>query len=377
MNYSQIPSPCFVLEESLLRKNLEKINQIQVRTGAKVILALKGFAMFSVAKLVREYLPGTTASGLHEARLGFEEFGGEVHAYSPAYLDSEFDELMQYADHISFNSVSQYEKFKSRINSNSKKIYSFLRINPQYSEVETDLYNPCIAGSRLGVTANQLSEIIPEGIEGLHFHTLCEKDSHTLERTLEHVFEKFGHLLHQVKYLNMGGGHSLTQKDYDIDHLVGLINKIKETYNVQVILEPGSAVAWETGVLRTKVLDIIDSQGINVAIIDASISAHMPDCIEMPYKARIEGATDSIEGKPTYKFGGLTCLAGDHMGDYSFDKPLKIGDDIAFEDMMHYTMVKTLTFNGVKLPSIGIWKENNTFQLVKEFGYEEYRNRLS
>jgi len=377
IDISQIPTPCFVLEEALLRKNLTLLQRVQKESGARVILALKGFAMWSVADLVREYLPGTTASSLHEARLGFEEFGGEVHAYSPAYLDREFDEMMSYCDHITFNTLSQWNKFKPQILSNPKKIHPLIRINPQYSEVETDLYNPCIPGSRLGITIDQFDASLPEGIEGLHFHTLCEKDSYTLERTLAHVEGKFGHLLHQAKVLNMGGGHAITRKDYDIDHLIGLIKRIQETYQVEVILEPGSAVGWETGYLVSTVEDIMDSQGIQVAIIDASISAHMPDCIEMPYKPMIWNATDQQTGKPTYRFGGLTCLAGDYIGDYSFEKPLKVGEKIVFNDMMHYTMVKTTTFNGVNLPSIGIWKEDNSFQSIKTFGYESYKERLS
>ena len=377
IDISQIPSPCFVLEESLLRRNLNILDRVQKESGARIILALKGFAMWSAASLVREYLPGTTASSLHEARLGFEEYGGEVHAYSPAYLDREFDEVMGYCDHITFNTVGQWNRFKPKLEAYKKKIHPLIRINPQYSEVETDLYNPCIPGSRLGITADQLGGNLPEGIEGLHFHTLCEKDSYTLERTLEHVEAKFGHLLREAKILNMGGGHAITRKDYNVDHLIGLIKRIRETYSIEVILEPGSAVGWETGYLLTTVEDIMDSQGIKVAIIDASISAHMPDCIEMPYKPIIWNATDPILGKPTYRFGGLTCLAGDYIGDYSFNQELKIGDKIIFNDMMHYTMVKTTTFNGVNLPNIGTWKEDSTFQLIKTFGYDAYRDRLS
>lgn len=377
--FHEIPSPCFLLDEKLLRKNLELIKSVADRSGAKIILALKGFAMHSAFPLVKQYVPGTTASSLNEAKLAAWEFGGEVHAYCVAYLDHEFDEMMDLAGHITFNSIRQYEHFKPKIYAAKKKISCAIRINPEFSEVETDLYNPCIPGSRLGMTADKFSGKLPEGIEGLHSHTLCEKDSYALERTLNAIEKNFGSLLTQIKWLNLGGGHLMTREGYDHEHLIQLIKNLYKKYpNIEeIILEPGSAFAWQTGYLVSKVLDIIESGGKDVAVLDASISAHMPDCIEMPYTARITGANISEEGPYVYKVGGLTCLAGDHMGPYSFDKPLEIGQTLVFEDMIHYTMVKTTTFNGVNLPNIGIWQENDVFRLVKSFGYEDYKSRLS
>ena len=377
IDFSKIPSPCYVLEDRLLRKNLELLKYVQEQAGIEIICALKGFSMFSTFPMVKQYLAGSTASSLNEARLGFEEMGAKTHVYSPAYLDSEFDELLNYSNHISFNSLNQFNKFKDK--AIAAGVSCGLRINPQYSEVETDMYNPCIAGSRLGITRNQLGDTLPEGIEGLHSHTLCENDSYTLERTLQAIEERFGGLLNQAKWLNLGGGHLITRADYNVEHLIGVLKGLKNRFpNLKIIMEPGSAVGWRTGYLTSTVLDIVDSQGINVAILDISFAAHMPDTLEMPYKPKILNAhQEPIEGKPTYRFGGMTCLAGDFYGDYSFDEPLKIGDSIVFDDMIHYTMVKTTTFNGVNLPSIGIWREDDTFDLVKSFGYESFKDRLS
>lgn len=377
ISFDKVPSACFVLKEAKLRRNLELMKQVQKSSGANIILALKGFAMFSTFPLIKQYLHGTTASSLYEARLGYEEFGEEVHAYAPAYFEDEIEKLMQYCNHITFNSPAQWERFKHEILSNDKKISCAIRINPEYSEVETDLYNPCIIGTRLGVTADQIGDKLPEGIEGLHFHTLCESDSYALERTLKAVEDRFGHLLQQAKWLNMGGGHLMTREGYDIDHLVHLIKNIREKYDLDVILEPGSAVAWQTGYLTSTVQDIIDSRGIYAVVLDVSISAHMPDCIEMPYKPKVLGAKDAEMGQPAYRLGGLTCLAGDFVGDYNFEKPLQVGDRLIFNDMMHYTMVKTTFFNGVRHPSIGIWREDDTFELVRKFGYEDYKRKLS
>ncbi|WPP50007.1 carboxynorspermidine decarboxylase [Catalinimonas niigatensis] len=377
INFKEVPSACFVLEESKLRRNLEIMKRVQDASGVNIILALKGFAMYSTFGLIKQYLHGTTASSLHEARLGFEEFGDEVHAYSPAYFEDEFDELMRYCNHITFNSPAQWNRFKSKIQEGEKKISCAIRINPEYSEVETDLYNPCAIGTRLGVTADQLGDTLPEGIEGLHFHTLCESDSYALERTLKEVEAKFSHLLRQAKWLNMGGGHLMTREGYDIEHLIGLIKYMREKYNINIIMEPGSAVAWDTGYLIATVQDIIESKSVHAAILDVSIAAHMPDCIEMPYKPKILGAEDARAGHPAYRIGGTTCLAGDYVGDYYFEKSLQPGDRLVFNDMMHYTMVKTTTFNGVRHPSIGIWHEDDTFELVKTFGYESYKHKLS
>jgi carboxynorspermidine decarboxylase len=373
----KIPSPCYVLEEKKLHNNLRILDMVQKASGAKVICALKGFAMFSVFPLVSKYLPGTTASSLNEAKLGFEEFGREVHAYSPAYLDHEFEQMMKYCGHITFNSINQWEKYGSYINQSDHSISCALRINPEYAEVKTDLYNPCIPGSRLGITADKLGDKLPEGIEGLHFHTLCESSAESLERTLDAVENKFGHLLHEAEWLNMGGGHAITRKGYDVELLISLIKNLRQNYDLEIILEPGSAVGWETGFLFSTVLDIVENKGVMSAMLDTSFSAHMPDTIEMPYKPNILGASKSAEGEYVYKMGGLTCLAGDVMGDYSFDKHLQVGDSIIFDDMIHYTMVKNHTFNGVNLPSIGIIRESGEFELIKQFGYEDYRNRLS
>ncbi len=377
MDFSKIPSPCYVLEEDKLKENLNLLRFVQQESGANIILALKGFSMYKVFPLVKEYLSGATASSLNEARLIFEEMKCLAHTYAPAYKAEEFDELMSYSSHITFNSLNQYNQFKDQVRKYTKPISMGLRINPQYAEVETDMYNPCIAGSRLGITREALGDDLPEGIEGLHFHTMCENDSYVLERTLVHVEEKFGDLLHKVKWLNMGGGHLMTRAGYNIEHVIKQVQRLKETYNIEVIMEPGSAIAWETGVLKSTVLDIVDAQGVQVAILDVSFAAHMPDTLEMPYKPRIQGAYQTdVPGKYNYRMGGMTCLAGDFMGDYGFDEPLKIGDTLIFEDMIHYTMVKTTTFNGVGLPSIGIWTSEGEFDLHKHFGYHVFKEKL-
>jgi carboxynorspermidine decarboxylase len=284
--------------------------------------------------------------------------------------------LMGYSSHITFNSLNQFKQYKKQVEDFGRKISMGLRINPQYAEVSTDMYNPCVVGSRLGITREALGDTLPEGIEGLHSHTMCENDSYVLERTLVYIEEKFGDLLHQIKWLNLGGGHLMTREGYDHSHLISIIKRLKSTYKIDIILEPGSAIAWQTGYLTSRVLDIVDAQGVDVAILDVSFAAHMPDTLEMPYKPKVWGATDAIEGKPTYRLGGMTCLAGDYMSEYSFEKPLEIGDTIIFDDMIHYTMVKTTTFNGVGLPSIGIWHEDNTFELVKSFGFETFKEKI-
>lgn len=377
IDFSKIPSPCYVLEERLLRQNLELLQSVQQQSGAEIILALKGFSMYRVFPMVKKYLAGATASSLNEARLIVEEMGCLAHVYCPAFKPEEFDEMLSYSSHITFNSLNQWNLYKDKVAAYPRKISCGLRINPQYAEVETDMYNPCIVGSRLGITRAALGDTLPEGIEGLHFHTMCENDSYVLERTLVHVEEKFGDLLHQVKWLNMGGGHLMTREGYNHEHLIAQIKRLKATYNIDIIMEPGSAIAWRTGYLTSQVLDIVDAQGIDVAILDVSFAAHMPDTLEMPYKPRILGAyNEPLVSKPTYRMGGMTCLAGDYMGDYSFDNPLKIGDTLVFDDMIHYTMVKTTTFNGVGLPSIGIWHEDDTFELVKSFGYEVFKEKI-
>lgn len=374
--YPEISSPAYVLEENLLLNNLKLLQRVQHEAGVEIICALKGFSFYHVFPTVKQYLRGATASSLHEARLAFEEMGNKCHAYTPAYLPAEFEEFMSYASHMTFNSLNQVAQFASQ--ATDKGISCGIRINPEYAEVETDMYNPCIAGSRLGIRRSDLGDRLPEGIEGLHSHTLCENDSYVLERTLAVIDAKFGDLLQQAKWLNLGGGHLITRADYQVDHLIQVLKTFKAKYpHLNIILEPGSAVGWQTGFLKSTVLDIVHSAGIDVAILDVSFAAHMPDTLEMPYKPRIRSASSEPEsGKPTYRFGGMTCLAGDYYGDYSFDKPLAIGDSIIFEDMIHYTMVKTTTFNGVNLPDIGLIKSDGEYHRFKHFGYESFKDRL-
>ncbi len=379
--FDEIPSPCFVLEEEALKVNLDILNLVQQEAGVDIICALKGYAMWSTFPLIRQYLRGATASSLNEARLIHEEMGTQAHSYAPVFYEDELDEILLYSSHITFNSLTQFNRFIDRVRSFRKPVSAGLRINPEYGEVETDLYNPAIPGSRLGITSDQLGERLPDGVEGLHFHVLCENDSYVLERTLAKVEEKFGPLIRQVKWFNMGGGHHITRKDYNVAHLVQLLQDFKKRYpNLEkVILEPGEAVGWQTGYLVSTVQDIVYNKGIRIAMLDVSFSAHMPDCLEMPYKPAILGASDAAEGKPVYRMGGSSCLAGDYMGmgDYSFDKELKVGDKVVFDDMIHYTMVKTTFFNGVKHPSIGIKHADGHFSLLRQFGYEDYKGKLS
>jgi carboxynorspermidine decarboxylase len=376
MDYSKIPSPCYVLDEVAFRKNLELIKSVKEQAGVEIILAFKAFAMWSVFPIVREYIPFTTASSLSEAKLAFEEMGSPAHTYGPAYTDKEFPAIMNCSSHITFNSLTQFERFYPQTQFNN--ISCGLRINPEFSDVETDLYNPCAPGSRLGIVADLLGDKLPEGVEGLHFHTLCESSSYDLEKTLNVVEEKFGKYFSQIRWLNMGGGHLMTREGYNTDHLISLLKSFNSKYpHLHLILEPGSAFAWKTGVLVSSVIDIVENKGIKTAMLDVSFACHMPDCLEMPYKPSIIGATDAIPGKPTYRMGGNSCLSGDFMGDWSFDKELKPGDRIVFDDMIHYTMVKTTMFNGVSHPSIGIWTTANDFQLIREFGYEDYKTRMS
>ena len=376
MEYPQIPSPCYVLEEDLLISNLKLLASVREKAGNDIICALKGFSFYHEFPLVKQYLDGATASSLHEARLAFEEMQVKSHVYSPAYLEHEFDKMMTYASHISFNSLRQYETFASR--AKNKGISCGIRINPEYAEVDTDMYNPCIAGSRLGIRRSDLGQTLPDGVEGFHSHTLCENDSFVLARTLAVIDEKFGEFLPRLKWLNLGGGHLITREGYDVAHLIKTLVDFKAKYpNLTIILEPGSAVGWQTGFLKSTILDIVDSAGITVAIVDCSFAAHMPDTLEMPYKPRIRHANSEPQpGKPTYRFGGMTCLAGDFYGDYSFEHSLNIGDEIIFEDMIHYTMVKTTTFNGVNLPNIGKIDTQGDFILFKSFGFDSYKDRL-
>ncbi len=375
-DYSQIPSPCYVIDELLLRRNLELIRSVKERSGADIILAFKAFALWRTFNIVREYIPYSTASSLSEACLAYEEMGSKAHTYAPVYKEDEFDTIANYSSHITFNSLSQFERYYQQ--AKSKGVSCGLRVNPEYSDVETVLYNPCAIGSRLGVTSDLLGETLPKGIDGFHFHTLCESNSYDLEKTLVAVESRFGKYLPSLKWLNMGGGHLMTKDGYDVDHLVELLKQFKNKYpNLQLILEPGSAFAWRTGVLVSTVQDIVENHGIKTAMLDVSFACHMPDCLEMPYKPSIVGATDAVNEKPTYRMGGNSCLSGDYIGDWSFDKDLSIGDKIVFEDMIHYTIVKTTMFNGVSHPSIGMLTADNKFILLKTFGYDDYKNRMS
>lgn len=378
INYREVPSPCYVLDEGLLRKNLELIKSVKDQADIDIILAFKAFSMWSAFPIVKEYITKATASSIHEARLAFEEMGSEAHTYSPAYTEREFPAILKYSSHITFNSLSQFERFLPMVQQSGKQVSLGLRINPQFSDVETDLYNPCAPGTRLGIIADQLPDTLPAAIEGLHFHTLCESGPGDLENTLRAVEEKFARYIPQVKWINMGGGHLMTRKGYDTNHLIRLLKTFKEKWGVNIILEPGSAFAWETGDLVSTVVDVVENSGIQTAILDVSFTAHMPDCLEMPYKPHIMGAhQEPVEGKPTYRIGGNSCLAGDFMGYWSFDQPLKPGDQIVFADMIHYTMVKTTMFNGVPHPAIAIWNDTTGLRIVKEFTYQDYKRRLS
>ena len=377
IDYSKIPSPCYVIDEERFRKNLALIKHVAAESGAEIILAFKGFAMWGVFPILREYISGAAASSVDEARLCFEEIGSPAHTYSPAYKTDDFDSLLKYSSHITFNSLAQFRKYSTELQNHPKKISAGLRINPEFSEINHGLYNPCSPGSRLGIISEDLIGGLPEGIEGLHFHVLFESDSYALEKILQIVQEKFGRFFPKLKWINMGGGHLITGKNYDSVHLINILKQFREKSGLHIILEPGSAFAWETGELVATVEDIVENHGIKTAILDVSFTAHMPDCLEMPYKPKILGATDPVVGKPTYRIGGNSCLSGDVMGEWSFEKTLVPGDRIIFLDMIHYTMVKTTTFNGVHHPSIGIWTKEEEFRLIREFGYEDYKNRLS
>ena len=378
MDYTKIPSPCYVVDERALRKNLELIRNVRDRSGAEIILALKANATWGIFPIIREYIGSATASSVCEARLAFEQLGTLTHTYAPAYTGREFADYLRYSSHITFNSLSQAERFLPLVRAGEKKISCGIRINPEFSEVATDLYNPASQGSRLGVPPDQLGDRLPEGIEGLHFHTLCESSSYDLEKTLAVVEEKFGQLLPQAKWLNMGGGHLMTREGYDTEHLIRLLQNFKQKYpNLHLILEPGSAFTWRTGDLVSTVEDIVDNRGVRTAMLDVSFACHMPDCLEMPYKPEILGAADAAPGKPAYRMGGNSCLAGDTIGDWSFERPLRIGDRVVFRDMIHYTLVKTTTFNGVHHPSIGIWTTEDEFKLIREFTFEDYKSKLS
>ncbi|MBR6287532.1 MAG: carboxynorspermidine decarboxylase [Bacteroidaceae bacterium] len=383
--YEGAPLPCYIIEEELLRKNLKLIRGVMDEAGVEIILAFKAFALWKAFPIFREYINATTASSPDEARLAFDEFGSKAHTYSPAYEESTFDTILRCSSHISFNSLTQAERFLPKVAAYNKniegKISCGLRVNPEWSEVEVDLYNPCAPGTRFGVTADELPDMLPEGIDGFHCHCHCESSSYELERTLAEVERRFGRWLPQLKWLNLGGGHLMTRKDYDTDHLIKILKELRERHpNLQIILEPGSAFAWQTGPLVAEVVDIVENKGIKTAILNVSFTCHMPDCLEMPYKPAVRGAETLDEGKPqdatTYRLGGNSCLSGDFMGDWRFDHELKVGEKVIFEDMIHYTTVKTNTFNGIHHPAIGMLHADGSFELYKKFSYVDYKNRM-
>ncbi len=371
-----LPTPCYVTDERLLVKNLEILKSVQDRTDCKILLAQKAFSMYSTYPLISKYLAGTTASGLFEARLGKEEMpDSETHVYAPAYSEKDFAQIVQIADHIVFNSFAQYEKHMPTVKSCGRNIEVGIRINPEYSEIETDIYNPCFKNSRLGTVLAEFPETLPEGISGLHFHTMCEQGADVLERTIEVVEEKFSKYLYDLKWLNFGGGHHITRDDYDVEKLVQIVDRVQKKYDVQVYLEPGEAVALNAGYLVTEVLDVLKN-GMNLAILDTSAACHMPDVLEMPYRPNIIGADMPDEKAYTYRLGGPTCLAGDIIGDYSFDKPLKAGDRLVFCDMAIYSMVKNNTFNGMPLPAIVLHMAEGENKIIKQFSYDDFKCRL-
>lgn len=378
MRRNELPTPCYVIQEEQLRQNLEILKGVMDRTGCKILLAQKAFSMYEVYPLIAQYLSGTTASGLYEARLGAEEmgipFGKETHIFSPAYKEEEFDEILTYCDHIVFNSFEQLERFGKRAAEAGKSVG--LRINPQYSTQEGhEIYDPCAAGSRLGVTIEKFRPEFLEYVDGLHFHTLCEQDAQPLHDTLKEVERQFGEWLPKMKWLNFGGGHHITREGYDITLLEKCICDMKEKYDLEIFLEPGEAVALNAGVLLTKVEEIVENS-IQIAILDTSAACHMPDVLEMPYRPPLQDGYEAEEKAYTYRLAGPTCLAGDVIGDYSFAEPLKRGDTLTFEDMAIYTMVKNNTFNGMRLPAIVLENKDGECQVVRQFGYEDFKMRL-
>jgi len=376
LTMDNLPSPCWLLQEKELINNLDILQTIKERSGAKVLLALKGYALWKSFPLIRGFLNGCCASGLHEAKLAAEEFNKEIHTYSPAFKEEEIEEIAAISHHLVFNSPAQFKRFALQAKQINPALSLGLRVNPEYSEAPKEIYNPCGLHSRLGTTIQNFDRSILEMCEGLHFHALCEQDSDSLENVLKHFETKFGAYIPKMKWINFGGGHHITRKGYDVEKLITLIQDFKKRYSVEIYLEPGEAVGWETGPLIATILDIVHN-GIDIAILDTSAEAHMPDTVIMPYRAEVRGAGKAKDKKYTYRLAGNTCLAGDIMGDYSFDTPLKIGDRIFFEDQMHYTMVKATTFNGIKLPSIAIERLNGEIEVVREFGYKDFKERLS
>ena len=375
---NKVETPCYVIDERKLTENLEILKNVRERAGCKILLAQKAYSVYQTYPLIARYLDGCTASGLFEAKLGFEEMRGkENHVFSPAFTENDLDELLKICTHIVFNSPRQWAKFRDKVRKSERYIQTAIRVNPEYSEIETDIYNPCFEGSRLGTTVSRFKEDLPlaDGIDGLHFHTMCEQGADVLARTLPHFVEKFGFMFDRIKWVNFGGGHHITRKDYDVELLIKTIKDFREKYGLEVYLEPGEAVALNAGYLVTSVLDVTEN-GVKIAITDASAECHMPDVLEMPYRPNIIGAGNPNEKQFTYRLGGNTCLAGDIIGDYSFDSVLKEGDRLVFEDMAIYSMCKNNTFNGMPLPSIYLLKKNGETELLKSFGYSDFKERL-
>lgn len=380
-NFDNIKRPTYILEERLLRRNLSTIKSVAEEAGVEIILAFKAFALWKTFPIFREYISATTASSLSEARLAYEEFGAPAHTYSPAYTEYEIDDIVRCSSHLTFNSLSQYERFHVRAKSLSPDLSLGLRINPEYSEVETLLYNPCAPGTRFGVRNTSLPETLPSDIEGFHCHCHCESGSDVFERSLAHIEEKFAKWFPQIKWINFGGGHLMTRKDYDIPRLVALLQNFRKRYPwLKVILEPGSAFAWQTGPLVAQVVDIVEDRGIRTAIVNVSFTCHMPDCLEMPYWAAIRGAKTNegeyAEGEHVYRIGGNSCLSGDWMESWTFDHELQVGENIIFEDMIHYTTVKTNMFNGISHPDLAMLHTDNTLEVLRTYSYNDYKERM-
>lgn len=381
MIFNQIKMPAYILEEEKLRRNLSLIKGVADEAGIEIILAFKAFALWKTFPIFREYINSTTASSLSEARLAYEEFGAPAHTFSPAYTDLEIEDIARMSSHLTFNSLSQYSRHHTKALETNSNLKLGIRVNPEYSEVGTDIYNPCAPGTRFGVLASQLPERLPEDITGFHCHCHCESGADVFQRTLVHIEEKFSKWFDQLEWINFGGGHLMTRKDYDIRLLIDILKDFKKRYpSLKVILEPGSAFAWQTGPLVSHVVDVVENKGIKTAILDVSFTCHMPDCLEMPYWPTVRGA-ETIEGEygkgeNIYRLGGNSCLSGDWMQSWKFDHALQIGETVIFEDMIHYTTVKTCTFNGITHPDICLLKKNGELQVLRHFDYQDYKNRM-
>ena len=382
LNFSSLNRPMYVLEENKLIHNLSVIRDVADKSGIEIILAFKAYALWKTFPIIRRYINATTASSLYEARLAKEEFGNKAHTFSPAYTDYEIADIAACSSHITFNSLNQFNNYNKVVRSVNPDISCGIRINPEYSEVETELYNPCASGTRFGITADKLPEELPEGIDGFHCHCHCESGADVFQRTLSHIEEKFAKWFPLLKWINFGGGHLITRKDYDISLLIKMMQDFHKRYpSLKIILEPGSAFGWQTGPLVSQIVDIVEDHGIKTAILNVSFTCHMPDCLEMPYQPTVRGAEtlplDTYVGDGNiYRLGGNSCLSGDFMGSWKFEAPLKAGDNIIFEDMLHYTTVKTSMFNGITHPSIGLLHTDGELEILREYSYEDYKKRM-